>query len=161
MSQRHKRTVAGLSLFIIFIVCICLLALVYAVFVSTGPLGKSFPGRQFMLLLQSWSALGIALKALPPAITVGVGIFVRYKLKDWQYYGTLAVAFIGACAALALLVEVGSITTARRFWAYSPTPSLSDYDAFVGPAQTALALILGWLVSLVLIQVGLKPKEGQ
>jgi hypothetical protein len=158
MTEQQKRAATAVSLVVIIVVSTLLLILAYAVFFTTGSLGNRFPGRQFMLVVHSWSVLGIALKTLPPIVSIGVAIFVRYKLRDWVFYAVLTLSAAGAVAALLLLLEVASIDTARRFWAYSPADGLDDFASFASAAQTALGAIILWLVGVFGLQLGLKPR---
>jgi hypothetical protein len=134
--------------------------LMISVLTATASLGDKPPGRQFMLLVANWGAVSIALKALPPLITIGIGILARYRLRDWQFYGTVVASAMGIAAAVYLLAEVSSVDTARRFWAYSPVNRLEDYDAFVGAAQTGLGSLVVWFVAVLGIQLGVKQGTG-
>jgi hypothetical protein len=156
MSEQQKRAAAALSFLIVLAASFFLLWLSVAVIGSQESLGDKRPGRQFMLAIGSWGLLDTALKALPVIITVGIGLLARYKLKDWQFYGTVAASVIGVVAAAYLLIEVSSVETARRFWAYSPVPRLEDYNSFVSAAQATLVTTVIWLVGVLGIQLGIK-----
>lgn len=160
MNDRQKKATTFLSLAIVAVACGLLVLLAISVFFTVGSLGNRFPGREFMLVIGSWSALGLALKGLPPIITLGITYFTGYKLKTWQFWGMLIVSALGAVAAICILVEIGSVDTARRFWAYSPTPGLDSFEAFVPAARTGLVAIIVWLVAVVGLQLRTQRKEG-
>lgn len=156
MTQQQRRGAAIFGLVIVGVVTLLLLWLALEVATMRHPLGNNAPGREFMLIISSWDAAGIFLKAIPPAVTVGITVLMRYKLKDWQYYASLAACAAGAACAAYLFFEVSAVATARRFWSYSPVPKLEDYAAFTLAAQLALGLTGAWLIGLLLIQIGVK-----
>ncbi len=96
------------------------------------------------------------LKALPILVSIGLTILASYKLKDWQYYATVAVALLGVIASAWLYVELGAPDQARRFWAYSPLLEISDYDSFAGQARSFLMIMGLWFVGILGSQLGIK-----
>jgi hypothetical protein len=144
------------------IAALFLLSLFIAVMAGSGSLGDRFPGRVLMLLVHNWSFLSVTLKAVPALLTIGISIFANYKLRDLPFYLIVSVSVVGILAAVYLILEVSSVDTARRFWAYSPVASLEDYQSFVSAAQTGLGALAAWLFVVLGIQLGVKKgAEGQ
>lgn len=160
MSPQQKKGAAIFSLVIVSIAVLFLLSLFVAVLFGNGSLGDRFPGRTLMLLVYNWSFLSVTLKAAPALLTIGISIFANYKLKDLPFYLIVSVSLVGILMSVYLILEVSSVETARRFWAYSPVTSLEDYQSFVSAAQTGLGAIATWLVLVLGIQLGVK-KGGE
>lgn len=156
MTEQQNRGTAIVSVVIVGVVSAYLLWLSLAVVGSDMRLGDYQPGRTFMLAIHNWSGLSLFLKSVPIIVTLGITIFARYKLKDWQFFALIILSMIGIVASLYLYLEVSTVETARKFWAYSPVQALETYDAFVGKAQASLAVVGGWLIGLVAIQLGVK-----
>lgn len=160
MSEQQKKAATALSLTIVAIVSLFLTWL--AVEVATGTvLGDRVPGRLFMLGITNWDALAIALKALPVIISVGLALLGAYKLRDALFYAIVAVSVIGLFASIYLFLEVSSVSTAKHFWAYSPTDRLEDYSSFVSAAQKGLGVLGGWFLGVIGLELRIKVKGVQ
>lgn len=156
MSPQQKKGAAIFSLALVSVAVLFLLLLFAAIIFSSGSLGDRFPGRVLMLLVHNWSFLSVTLKAAPALLTIGISVFANYKLKDLPFYLIVSVSLVGILLSVYLILEVSSVDTARRFWAYSPVTSLEDYQSFVSAAQTGLGAIAAWLVLVLGIQLGVK-----
>lgn len=161
MTLQQKRGAAIFSLFIVSIAVLFVVSLFIAIVFGSGSLGDHFPGRTLMLLVHNWSILSLTLKAVPAVITIGISIFAKYRLKDLPFYLIISVSAVGIIISAYLILEISSIETARRFWAYSPVADLEDYESFVSAAQTGLGTIAAWLVAVFAIQIGVKRGEDE
>lgn len=122
---------------------------------SEGPLGDRFPGRQLVLLVHTRSLLETLLQGIPALVTIGISIVAGARLKDWQYYATVAVTVIGVVTCIYLVMELSDPEQAQRFWAYSPVPEIENYATFIGAAQPFLVVAGAWFVAILGIQLGL------
>ena len=161
MTLQQKRAAAAIAFLIVAAAAAYLLVLAIAVGISQGPAGDRFPGRLFMLVIHNQSSLELMLKALPILITAGISIFVKYELKDWQYFGTVAVSAIGAIASLYLLLELSAPDQANRFWANSPVEEIQNFASFIAASRPFLIGAGVWFVGILLLQLGLKPGASE
>jgi len=113
-----------------------------------------------MLTIANWDALAVALKSLPAIVSIGLALLGAYKLRDWLFYSIIAISALGLLASVYLFLEVSSVSTAKSFWAYSPTDRLDDYETFVAAAQKGLGLLGGWFLVVVGVELGIKSLGG-
>lgn len=156
MTDQQRRAAATITLLVVLFSTCALGAVAIAVIRGSGPLGEHFPGRQFILIIHDQSGLQTMLKALPIIVSVGLTIVARYKLKDWQYYATVAVTVIGIMASAYLYVELAAADQARRFWAYSPVEGVDNYASFTGLARSFLMIMGLWFMGILGAQLGMK-----
>ncbi len=160
MTAQQKRAAAFLSFLLIALTSAFLLWLALLVAWSSQPLGGEFPGRFFILLIHDVSSLQIALKSVPFLVVFGISLLGNYQLRDWIFYGTIAVSVSGIAAATYLLMELNAIPTARRFWQYSPVEGLHDYQSLVAAMRSSLVPFIAWFVGLLASQLGIKFPRG-
>lgn len=160
MTAQQKRAAAFLSFLLIALTSFFLVWIALLVAFSDQSLGGKFPGRFFMLLIHNEDSLQIALKAVPFLVTFGISLLAQYKLRDWIFYGVLAVSVVGIAAATYLMIELSAVDTAKRFWQFSPVAGLEDYRSFVSAMRSSLVPFIVWFIGLLASQLGIKLTEG-
>jgi len=159
MTERQKRAAATISFGVVFLATALLLILAVQTAGSTNPLGDHFLGRQFILLVHTRSTIELLLEALPAVLSVGMSIFAASRLKDWQFYATVAVTVLGIALCVYLVMELSDPDQARRFWAYSPVEDIGNYQTFTTAARPFLVAIGGWLVAILVTQLGMTARS--
>lgn len=160
MTEQQRRAAATVSLLLIVVSALGITTLLGFTLFGSDPLGDRFPGRQFILLIHDPGGLQTMLKALPIIVSVGLTVLATYKLKDWQYYATVAVALLGVIACAWLYNEIKDPIEARRYWAYSPILEISDYNSFTGQARSFLMIMGLWFAGILASQLGIKNLGG-
>lgn len=158
MTLQQKRAAAIISFAIVGLAAGFLMLTAFALLGSGEALGNRFPGRNFVLAAHNRNDLEIMFKLLPVLLSVGIPIFAQYKLKDWQYWATLAVSILGIAASVYLLMELSDPEQAARFWAYSPVAEVHTFKTFTEGTRPSLIFAGGWFLSVLLIQLGIKHR---
>jgi hypothetical protein len=109
-----------------------------------------------MLAIADWDALRTLLKGLPAVVSIGLALLGAYRLKDWLFYAIVVVTLVGSANSIYLYMELGSVSTAKAFWPYSPVDSLQDYASFVAAAHKMLGGSIVWFISVLLSELGIK-----
>jgi hypothetical protein len=155
VNEQQKKAATAVSLLIVTAAALFLLWL--ALDVSSGTAdSRHEPGKLFVLAIANWGGLGIALKSLPILLSIGLSFVGSYVLKDWLFYGLVAVSVLGAAAAIYLYMALGVEETAWKFWNDSPAGNIQSYEAFLSAAHTGLGVAIAWFVAVVLAELGIK-----
>lgn len=160
MTPRQKRAAATISFGILVLSATFLGVLAYQTGMLTDPLGDHFAGRQFILLAHTRGTLETLLEALPAIISLGMSIIAGSRLRDWQFYATVAVTIVGIAACIYLVVELDDPNQARRFWAYSPINEIYNKATFAAVSKPFLVAAGGWFVAVLGIQLGVTAPQG-
>lgn len=155
MSERQKRAAATISFGIVLVCVLALVVLATATGATGKPLGDRFPGRQLILLVHTRNLFETMLQGIPALITIGISIVTRGRLKDWQYYATVAVTVIGIAMCVYLVMELSDPDQAQRFWAFSPVSEIENYASFNDVARPFFVTAGVWFVAILGIQLGL------
>jgi hypothetical protein len=157
VNERQKRAATALSLFLVGLAVAFLVWL--AVEVAFGhPRGDAQPARLFMLLIARWDALALVFKAVPMIASIGLARVGAYPMKDGLFYAIVLFTVLGGVSVVYLWVELSSVSTAKSFWAYSPTDRLQDFEAFLAAFQKGLGAFGTWFVAVLLIELGVKQQ---
>ena len=156
MNELQKKAATAVSLAIVTAAALFLLWL--ALDVSSGTANSLHaPGKLFLLAIANWGGLGIALKSLPILLSIGLSLVGSYVLKDWLFYGLVAVSVLGGAAAVYLYMALGVPATAWHFWADdSPAVNIQSYETFVSAAHTGLGVAIAWFVAIILAELDIK-----
>jgi hypothetical protein len=155
VDDRQKKALTGISLLLVVAGTAFVLWLAGTVLQGTAR-GNQQPGRIFMLLIADWNTTAGVFKALPILISLGLAGFGAYKIKDWLFYTIVGFSLGGLIASGYLFFEVTSVTTAKEFWAYSPTDKLQDYESFVAAAKVGLGVFCGWFIGVIAAELGVR-----
>jgi hypothetical protein len=160
MDEQKKRAAATLSLLIIVLGALSLAILTFQVGGQSGVLGNRFAGRQLVLLIHIRGSLDMLLAALPAILSFGLSALAGVRLKDWQFYATIAVTVAGIAMSIYLVMELSDPDQARRFWAYSPVAAIHNYESFIAAAKPFLVGVGAWFVGVLGIQLGVTATHG-
>jgi hypothetical protein len=91
---------------------------------------------------------------------LGLSIVAGARLKDWQFYATVAVTVLGIVMCVYMVMELSDPVQAQRFWAYSPVDAINNYATFNAAARPFLVAVGGWFVAVLTVQLGVTaPQE--
>lgn len=148
MNDRQKRALINFSV-VLVVGAAAYFVWLFAAVVGGYARGDVWPGKFLMLLIVDWNSVLGAFKGLAVLIAGGIAYVGAYKIKNWIFYAIVGVLAIGFLATSYLFFEVTSVSTAKKFWAYSPMDRLQDYHSFVTAARVGLGIFCSWFIGIL------------